>query len=353
MPENIFYPKEGTNLFIKDLDEYKKLYQQSINHPQDFFGNLARENIQWIEDFDSVHNGEFAETKWFEGGKTNISVNCVDRHLKEDAEKTAIIWEGDNPSDSKEVSYQELHDEVCKFANVLKKLGVKKGSRVCIYMPMIVEVAYAMLACTRIGAIHSVVFGGFSPESLKDRILDADCRIVITADEGVRGGKTVPLKANVDEALTGCPNVKSTLVIKRTATNIKWYPNRDVWYEDLAKEASSECEPEPMNSEDPLFILYTSGSTGKPKGVLHSTAGYLLGAHVSFKYIFGIRPEDKYWCTADVGWITGHTYILYGPLSNGATTLMFEGVPTYPSASRCWSSIKNTNFMFITYFPTS
>ena len=201
---------------------------------------------------------------------------------------------------------------------------------------MIVEVAYAMLACTRIGAVHSVVFGGFSPESLKDRILDADCRIVITADEGVRGGKTVPLKANVDEALTGCPNVKSTLVIKRTATNIKWYPSRDVWYEDLAKEASSECEPEPMNSEDPLFILYTSGSTGKPKGVLHSTAGYLLGAHVSFKYIFGIRPEDKYWCTADVGWITGHTYILYGPLSNGATTLMFEGIPTYPSASRCW-----------------
>ncbi len=336
MADNIFYPKGRTNPFIKDLDEYKELYQQSLNYPEEFFGNLARENIKWIEDFDSVHNGKFSETKWFEGGKTNVSLNCIDRHLKDNANKTAIIWEGDNPNDFKELSYQELHDEVCKFANVLKNLGVKKGSRVCIYMPMIVEVAYAMLACTRIGAIHSVVFGGFSPESLKDRILDADCRIVITADEGVRGGKAIPLKANVDEALAKCPNVKNTLVIKRTGNNISWNSNRDVWYEDLVKDVSNVCQPEPMDSEDPLFILYTSGSTGKPKGVLHSTAGYLLGAHISFKYIFGIKPEDKYWCTADVGWITGHTYILYGPLSNGATTLMFEGVPTYPSASRCW-----------------
>ena len=289
-----------------------------------------------VEDFISVHNGEFADTKWFEGGKINISVNCIDRHLENNANKTALIWEGDDPNDSKELSFQELHDEVCKFANVLKSLDVKKGSRVCIYMPMILEVAFAMLACTRIGAIHSVVFGGFSPESLKDRILDADCELVITADEGLRGGKTVPLKSNVDEALNKCPNVKNTLVIKRTGGDIAWNDSRDVWYEELSKNVSTICHPEPMDSEDPLFILYTSGSTGKPKGVLHSTAGYLLGAHISFKYLFGIRPEDKYWCTADVGWITGHTYILYGPLSNGATSLMFEGVPTYPTASRCW-----------------
>ncbi|MDA9356411.1 acetate--CoA ligase, partial [Gammaproteobacteria bacterium] len=221
-------------------------------------------------------------------------------------------------------------------SNTLKNLGVVKGARVCIYMPMIVEAAFAMLACTRIGAVHSVVFGGFSPESLKDRILDADCRIVITADEGLRGGKKVPLKANVDKALEGCPDVKNTLVIKRTGGDISWNSSRDVWYEEASKEVTATCEVEPMDAEDPLFILYTSGSTGKPKGVLHSTAGYLLGAHMSFKYLFGIKPEDKYWCTADVGWITGHTYILYGPLSNGATTLMFEGVPTYPTASRCW-----------------
>ena len=336
MSSNLYHPVEGSNIHIKNIDEYNKLYQQSINNPSKFFANLAQEDLSWMEDFISVHNGEFADTKWFEGGKINISVNCIDRHLKNNANKTALIWEGDDPNDSKELSFQELHDEVCKFANVLKSLDVKKGSRVCIYMPMILEVAFAMLACTRIGAIHSVVFGGFSPESLKDRILDADCELVITADEGLRGGKTVPLKSNVDEALNKCPNVKNTLVIKRTGGDIAWNDSRDVWYEELSKNVSTICHPEPMDSEDPLFILYTSGSTGKPKGVLHSTAGYLLGAHISFKYLFGIRPEDKYWCTADVGWITGHTYILYGPLSNGATSLMFEGVPTYPSASRCW-----------------
>jgi acetyl-CoA synthetase len=273
--------------------------------------------------------------------------------LENDANKIALIWEGDDPANSNELTYQELHDEVCKFANVLKDLGVQKGSRVCIYMPMIVETAFAMLACTRIGAVHSVVFGGFSPESLKDRILDADCKIVITADEGLRGGKTVPLKSNVDEALLGCPNVKNTLVVKRTGGSIGWNSKRDVWYEDLVKNASSICDPEPMNSEDPLFILYTSGSTGKPKGVLHTTAGYLLGAHISFKYLFGIRPEDKYWCTADVGWITGHTYILYGPLSNGATTLMFEGVPTYPTASRCWEICDKHNISIFYTAPTA
>ena len=336
MTSSIYKPRDGNNPFIKNLDEYKNLYEQSINNPSEFFSSLAKENLFWMEDFTSTHNGEFANTKWFEGGKTNISVNCIDRHLKDSPDKIAIIWEGDNPDDSKELTFQELHDEVCKFANVLKALGVKKGSRVCIYMPMILEVAFAMLACTRIGAIHSVVFGGFSPESLKDRILDAKCEIVITADEGLRGGKVVPLKSNVDEALEKCPDVRNTLVIKRTGGSIAWNDSRDIWYEEISRGMATTCEPEPMDSEDPLFILYTSGSTGKPKGVLHTTAGYLLGAHISFKYLFGIKPEDKYWCTADVGWITGHTYILYGPLSNGATTLMFEGVPTYPSASRCW-----------------
>ena len=336
MSDPIFNPVEGNNPFIKNLDEYKNLYEQSVNDPSKFFGHIAKQDLYWMEDFKNVHNGEFANTRWFDGGKTNISVNCIDRHLENNADKTAIIWEGDDPENSKKLTYQELHDEVCKFANILKKLGIKKGSRVCIYMPMIVEVAFAMLACTRIGAIHSVVFGGFSPESLKDRILDADCRIVITADEGVRGGKLVPLKSNVDEALKDCPDVSHTLVVKRTGNYIPWNEHRDVWYEELVNKVDSVCKPEPMDSEDPLFILYTSGSTGKPKGVLHSTAGYLLGAHMSFKYLFGIRPNDKYWCTADVGWITGHTYILYGPLSNAATTLMFEGIPTYPTASRCW-----------------
>jgi len=336
MSDPIFNPVEGNNPFIKNLDEYKNLYEQSVNDPSKFFGHIAKQDLYWMEDFKNVHNGEFANTRWFDGGKTNISVNCIDRHLENNADKTAIIWEGDDPENSKKLTYQELHDEVCKFANILKELGIKKGSRVCIYMPMIVEVAFAMLACTRIGAIHSVVFGGFSPESLKDRILDADCRIVITADEGIRGGKLVPLKSNVDEALKDCPNVSHTLVVKRTGNHIPWNEDRDVWYEELVNKVDSVCKPEPMDSEDPLFILYTSGSTGKPKGVLHSTAGYLLGAHMSFKYLFGIRPNDKYWCTADVGWITGHTYILYGPLSNAATTLMFEGIPTYPTASRCW-----------------
>ena len=337
MAKDIYNPQSNSsNPYIKDMDEYKDLYNQSITNPSKFFGDLARNDLEWIEDFDRVHNDEFSNAKWFEGGKTNVSLNCIDRHLDKHADKTALIWEGDDPSDSRELTYQELHDEVCKFSNTLKNLGVVKGARVCIYMPMIVEAAFAMLACTRIGAVHSVVFGGFSPESLKDRILDADCRIVITADEGLRGGKKIPLKANVDEALEGCPDVKNTLVIKRTGGNISWDSSRDVWYEEASKDVASSCEVEPMDSEDPLFILYTSGSTGKPKGVLHSTAGYLLGAHMSFKYLFGIKPEDKYWCTADVGWITGHTYILYGPLSNGATTLMFEGVPTYPTASRCW-----------------
>ena len=329
-------PKTLFNQFIKNLDAYNEMYQHSIEDPQTFFGEQAEENLVWIEPFTSIHNNKFSDSKWFEGGKINIAYNCIDRHLKLDADKIALIWEGDDPEQSKEITYAELHLNVCKFSNILKNLGVIKGSRVCIYMPMIPEAAYAMLACARIGAIHSVVFGGFSPESLKDRILDADCSLVITADEAIRGGKTIPLKENVDTALLNCPGVNHCLVIKRTNGKVRWVAGRDIHYEEMFAEASSECPCEPMDSEDPLFILYTSGSTGKPKGVMHTTGGYLLGAHLSFKYLFAYQANDKYWCTADVGWITGHTYILYGPLSNGATSLMFEGIPTYPSPSRFW-----------------
>ena len=335
MSERIINPI-SINPYIKDINEYLDLYEKSINDPESFFNNLAMDNLSWIKEFDSPHNNKFADAKWFEGGKINVSHNCIDRHLDKNSEKVALIWQGDNPSESKKFTFQQLHTEVCIFSNVLKSLNVKKGSRVCIYMPMIPEAAFAMLACTRIGAIHSVVFGGFSPESLKDRILDADCEVVITADEGIRGGKKIPLKKNVDEALLKCPNVKTALVIKRTGGEINWDSSRDQWYEDLRDKVNADCEPEPMDSEDPLFILYTSGSTGKPKGVLHTTAGYLLGAHVSFKYLFGINPDDIYWCTADVGWITGHTYIIYGPLSTGTTSIMFEGIPAYPASSRCW-----------------
>ena len=329
-------PKNLANPYIKSLDEYKEIYQESIENPQLFFRKQALENLNWIEPFENVHNNQFIDSKWFEGGKINVSYNCIDRHLKLNAKKTAIIWEGDEPNQSQEVSYKELHQNVSKFGNILKDLGATKGSRICIYMPMIPEAAYAMLACARIGAIHSVVFGGFSPESLKDRILDADCRIVITSDEAIRGGKKIPLKMNVDTALLDCPDVTNCLVIKRTKSDIGWVEGRDKDYDEMFAEASKECPCEPMSSEDPLFILYTSGSTGKPKGVMHTTGGYLLGAHLSFKYLFGYKGDDKYWCTADVGWITGHTYILYGPLSNGATSLMFEGIPTYPSPSRLW-----------------
>ena len=337
MKDKIYNPQENiTNSYIKDFDEYKSMYADSINDPKKFFGEMAIENLDWIKPFTQVTNGNFADAKWFEDGKLNISANCIDRHLEKNANKTALIWEGDDPSETASISYQELHDEVCKLSNALKELGITKGSRVCIYMPMILEASYAMLACARIGAIHSVVFGGFSPEALKDRILDADCSLVITADEGYRGGKIVPLKKNVDIALKKCPGVKTNLVIKRTDGDIEWNEKVDIWYHDIVDKQVAECAPESMNAEDPLFILYTSGSTGKPKGVMHTTAGYILGAHISFKYLFGFNSDDIYWCTADVGWITGHTYIVYGPLSNGATSLMFEGVPTYPDASRCW-----------------
>ena len=352
MSKNLIEAK-SSNPHLKNLDEYKELYKQSIENPKEFFKMMAVENLSWIRDFTDVHNDEFANTKWFADGKINLCENCIDRHLENKAEKIALIWEGDEPGNSKSYTFKEVYKEVCKFSNVLKSLEISKGSRVCIYMPMIPEAAFAMLACTRIGAIHSVVFGGFSPESLKDRILDADCEIVITADEGIRGGKVVPLKSNVDEALNQCPNVKNTIVVKRTGNKINWNDERDLWYEDLVKKVSSLCEPEPMNSEDPLFILYTSGSTGKPKGVLHTTAGYLLGAHMSFKYLFGVSQSDIYWCTADVGWITGHTYILYGPLSNGVTTVMFEGIPTYPNASRCWDICDKYNVNIFYTAPTA
>ncbi len=347
------YNPLSENPHIKNIEEYEKLYKESIENPEKFFQTLALENISWIENFDKVHNKKFANTKWFEGGKTNISLNCIDRHLEDSAEKIALIWEGDDPNESKKFTFRELHIEVCKFSNVLKSIGISKGSKVCLYMPMIPEAAFAMLACTRIGAIHSVVFGGFSSESLKDRILDANCELVITADMGIRGGKKIPLKKNVDEAVQYCPNIKNTLIIKRTGDSIAWNPDKDLWYEELKEKVSGTCDPEPMDSEDPLFILYTSGSTGKPKGVLHTTAGYLLGAHVSFKYLFGISDSDIYWCTADVGWITGHTYILYGPLSNGSTTIMFEGIPTYPDASRCWQICDKYNVSVFYTAPTA
>ena len=337
MSDKIYQPpKTLKNPHIENVDEYAAMYKESIENPEIFFGNAALQNLSWSQPFTSVHNNEFAEAKWFEGGKLNIAFNCIDRHLEKYADKTALIWEGDDPNQSQDISYFELHQNVCKFSNVLKNLGAEKGSRVCIYMPMIPEAAYAMLACARIGAIHSVVFGGFSPESLKDRIIDADCSIVITADEGVRGGKTIPLKRNVDIALSECPDVRHCLVVERTFAEIPWMEGRDIKHSKVFANASEDCDCEPMDAEDPFFILYTSGSTGKPKGVMHTTGGYLLGAHLSFKYLFGHQETDKYWCTADVGWITGHTYILYGPLSNAATSLIFEGIPTHPSPSRFW-----------------
>ena len=322
-------------------DQYQAMYQASIDDPATFWAQQAEQFLNWDKRWDSVVEFDFlkGEASWFSGGKLNVSTNCIDRHLATRAEQTAIIWEGDDPDDDATITYNELHEQVCKLANALKSRGVKKGDRVCLYMPMILEAAYAMLACTRIGAVHSIVFGGFSPEALKDRILDADCQVVITADESVRGGKTVPLKANVDQALESCPNVHTVITVERTANDIAWFDDRDFWYHQLIENADSICEPEAMDSEDPLFILYTSGSTGKPKGVLHSTGGYLLQAAMTHKFTFDYHDGDVFWCTADVGWVTGHSYSVYGPLANGGITLMFEGIPTYPDASRCWQII--------------
>lgn len=324
-----------------DDEGYQRLYRESIEHPEKFWGEQAKAFLDWFKPWSSVHHGDLAkgQATWFKGGQLNVTYNCIDRHLETRGEQVAIIWEGDNPAESANITYRKLHSHVCRLANVLKSRGVEKGDRVCIYMPMIPEAAYAMLACARIGAIHSVVFGGFSPDALRDRILDADCRTVITADEGVRGGKYVPLKQNVEKALKDCPNVSTVVVVERTQGDIPWVEGRDLWYHEALRGMSEDCAPEPMDAEDPLFILYTSGSTGKPKGVLHTTGGYLLGAAMTHKYVFDYHDDDIYWCTADVGWVTGHSYIVYGPLANGATTLMFEGVPNYPDASRFWQVI--------------
>jgi len=321
--------------------DYQRMYRESVEQPDLFWAEQAKIFLDWSAPWNEVQRADLktGEAQWFAGGKLNVSYNCIDRHLQQRGEQIAIIWEGDNPSESAEITYKKLHHNVARLANVLKSRGVKKGDRVCIYMPMIPEAAYAMLACTRIGAVHSVVFGGFSPDALRDRILDADCRTVITADEGVRGGKYVALKQNVDKALQSCPNVSTVLVVQRTEGDVDWVPDRDIWYHEAVRGISDDCPPEPMDAEDPLFILYTSGSTGKPKGVLHTTGGYLLQVAMTHKYVFDYRDGEVFWCTADVGWVTGHSYIVYGPLANGATTLMFEGVPSYPDSSRFWQVI--------------
>ena len=331
---------EKENSIISEED-FNTEYLESINNPEAFWKIKAKETLDWFSNWNEValSKMEVGEVEWFKAGKLNACFNCVDRHLETCGDKTAIIWESDDPNDNEKISFQTLHKNVCKFANLLKSRNVKKGDRVCIYMPMIPEAAYAMLACARIGAIHSVVFGGFSIESLKDRILDSDCTTVITANEGLRGGKLVPLKNNVDKALEDCPNVHSAIVVNRTKNSLINDNEIDIDYYQVINNFEEDCPCEEMDAEDPLFILYTSGSTGKPKGVLHTTGGYLLGAALSHRYIFNLKENSIYWCTADVGWVTGHTYIVYGPLANASTTLMFEGIPTFPDVSRFWNVI--------------
>ena len=333
-------PAPATFAFAQHINRarYNAMYKQSLEQPDVFWAERAREFLDFQRLWDRVSDCDMTkgQARWFEGAQLNVSVNCIDRHLATRGDQTALIWEGDEPNATKHISYRELHRQVCQLANALKARGVQRGDRVCIYLPMIPEAAYAMLACARIGAVHSVVFGGFSAEALKDRILDADCRVVITADEGVRGGKAIPLKNSVDAALQHCPNVHTVLTVKRTGGDIAWQGERDFWYHELVNAQATDCAPEWMGAEDPLFILYTSGSTGKPKGVLHTTAGYLLMTAMTFRYTFDYQDGEIFWCTADVGWVTGHSYTLYGPLANGATTLLFEGVPTYPDASRFW-----------------
>lgn len=324
-----------------DADGYERMYRQSIEQPDAFWAEQANRFVDWMEPWSKVHESDLQQghAAWFIDGKLNVSVNCIDRHLEKRGDQTAIIWEGDDPSEDRHITYRQLHEQVCRLANVLRARGVKKGDSVCLYMPMIPEAAFAMLACARIGAVHTVVFGGFSPDALRDRIQNANCQTVITADEGVRGGRKVPLKSNVEKALASCPDVHTVVTVKRTGADIAWHEHRDIWYHEACAAVSDQCEPEAMDSEDPLFILYTSGSTGKPKGVLHTTGGYLLSAALTHHYVFDYHDGEVYWCTADVGWVTGHSYIVYGPLCNGATTLMFEGVPTYPDASRCWQIV--------------
>jgi len=336
-------------------DEYHRLYRESLTRPDSFWAEQAK-RIDWIKPFTKVQNASFAgdvHIAWYEDGTLNASYNCVDRHLPRRADQTAILWEGDDPSDDRRVSYRELHDAVCRFANVLKARGVKKGDRVTIYLPMIPEIAVAMLSCARIGAIHSVVFGGFSPDSLAGRIRDCRSSVLITADEGRRGGRAVPLKRNADDALRHCPEVREVIVVRHTGGAIDWVDGRDIWYHEACAVASVDCPPEEMSAEDPLFILYTSGSTGQPKGVLHTTGGYLVYTSMTHEYVFDYRDGDVYWCTADVGWVTGHSYIVYGPLANGATTLMFEGVPNYPDPSRFWQVVDKHNVRIFYTAPTA
>ncbi len=337
------YPvrREFSETAYIDQARYEEMYQRSIDDPEVFWAEQADQFLSWSKKWDVVMDYDYVKGRiaWFQGGKINATINCLDRHLEARSEQAAILWESDEPDEELVVTYAELYEKVCRFGNLLKSRGVKKGDRISIYMPMIPEAAVAMLGCARIGAVHSVVFGGFSPDALRDRILDSDCRVVVTADEGPRGGRNVPLKVNVEKALEECPDVHTTIVVKRTGADVPVSAKRDVWYHEGMEGVSSQCAAEEMNAEDPLFILYTSGSTGKPKGVLHTTGGYLLQTAITHRYVFDYRDGDVYWCTADVGWITGHSYIVYGPLANGATTVMFEGVPTYPDSSRFWQVV--------------
>ena len=339
-----------------NAEQYAQMYAQSVNDPEGFWAEQAENYLTWFKKWDKVLDWSFnddAFIRWFEGGKLNVSYNCLDRHLDTRGDQVAIIWEGDSPDEDRKITYRELHTEVSKFANVLKSRGVKKGDRVSIYMPMIPEAAVAMLACARIGAVHSIVFGGFSPDALRDRVDDAECGVIITSDQSMRGGKRVPLKTNADKAMEQCPTVHTCIVVKRGGDPVKWQEGRDIWYHEALADASADCPAEEMDADDPLFILYTSGSTGKPKGALHTTGGYLLQAAMTHKLVFDYKEGEIYWCTADVGWVTGHSYIVYGPLTNGATSLMFEGIPTYPDAGRFWDVCDKHNVSIFYTAPTA
>ncbi|MEW8287594.1 MAG: acetate--CoA ligase [Candidatus Thiodiazotropha endolucinida] len=359
MSENKTYPVPADFAAQANINDaqYQEMYRQSISDPEGFWGEQAEQYVTWFKKWDKVVDWSFGKDdlhiEWFKGATLNVAYNCLDRHLEKRGDQVAIIWEGDNPDEDRKITYRELHEEVSKFANVLKSRGVKKGDRVSLYLPMIPEAAVAMLACTRIGAVHSIVFGGFSPDALRDRILDSDCQVVITADQSMRGGKRVPLKANADKAIAQCPNVHTCLVVKRGGDPVEWNEDRDVWYHEAMSSASTDCPAEEMAADDPLFILYTSGSTGKPKGVLHTTGGYLLQAAMTHKLVFDYKDGEVYWCTADVGWVTGHTYIVYGPLTNGAISVMFEGIPTYPDISRFWQVCDKHNVATFYTAPTA
>ncbi len=359
MSENKTYPVPAEFAAQANIgdDQYQAMYPQSISDPDGFWGEQAEKYVTWFKKWDKVSDWSFDKDdlhiEWFKGATLNVAYNCLDRHLDTRGDQVAIIWEGDNPNEDRKITYRELYEDVCKFSNALKSRGVKKGDRVSLYMPMIPEAAVAMLACTRIGAIHSIVFGGFSPDALRDRILDSDCQVVITSDQSMRGGKKVPLKANADKAIAQCPNVHTCFVVKRGGDPVDWTDERDVWYHEAMSDASAECPAEEMAADDPLFILYTSGSTGKPKGVLHTTGGYLLQAAMTHKLVFDYKEGEVYWCTADIGWVTGHTYIVYGPLTNGAISVMFEGIPTYPDISRFWQVCDKHNVATFYTAPTA